>query len=87
MRKNIILLAGTVLQQNYKFLKKKKKKKSKRMKNDRRRQNLLNSEAYSKSCEAIFAKNSILDLGAKFTNGSPSVICGFRYRMIVLRFQ
>ena len=28
MRKNIILLAGTVLQQNYKFLKKKKKKKS-----------------------------------------------------------
>ena len=87
MRKDIILLAGTVLQQNYKFLKKKKKKKSKRMKNDRRRQNLLNSEAYSKSCEAIFAKNSILDLGAKFTNGFPSVICGFRYRMIVLRFQ
>ena len=87
MRKNIILLAGTVLKQNYKFIKKKKKKKSKRMKNDRRRQNLLNSEAYSKSCEAIFAKNSILDLGAKFTNGSPSVICGFRYRMIVLRFQ
>ena len=86
MRKDIILLAGTVLQQNYKFLKKKKKK-SKGMKNDRRRQNLLNSEAYSKSCEAIFAKNSILDLGAKFTNGSPSVICGFRYRMIVLRFQ
>ena len=86
MRKDIILLVGTVLQQNYKFLKKKKKK-SKRMKNDRRRQNLLNSEAYSKSCEAIFAKNSILDLGAKFTNGSPSVICGFRYRMIVLRFQ
>ena len=87
MRKDIILLVGTVLQQNYKFLKKKKKKKSKRMKNYRRRQNLLNSEAYSKSCEAIFAKNSILDLGAKFTNGSPSVICGFRYRMIVLRFQ
>ena len=27
MRKDIILLAGTVLQQNYKFLKKKKKKK------------------------------------------------------------
>ena len=86
MRKDIILLAGTVLKQNYKFHKKKKKK-SKGMKNDRRRQNLLNSEAYSKSCEAIFAKNSILDLGAKFTNGSPSVICGFRYRMIVLRFQ
>ena len=29
MRKDIILLAGTVLQQNYKFLKKKKKKSQK----------------------------------------------------------